>query len=157
MIPAGSKSFLLTDLVAGRSYDLCVLSVRDDALTSLPATEVLGCVAFTTHEEFKQCRSLHAQFLGGTMIIIIGGIIVASVLVFIFILLMKYKVYNNHHKNKAAKVNNVCSQTNGASMARSSSKLTETRDSLNQDCPGSSGKAKTIVDLDGAKAAEALS
>ncbi|KFV46381.1 Leucine-rich repeat and fibronectin type III domain-containing protein 1, partial [Gavia stellata] len=85
MIPAASKSFFLTDLVAGREYDLCVLAVYDDGLTSLTATRVIGCVQFTTQEEYKQCRSLHAQFLGGTVIIIIGGIIVASVLVFIFI------------------------------------------------------------------------
>lgn len=48
------------------------------------------------------------------MIIIIGGIIVASVLVFIFILLMKYKLHSNHYKQKApARHANVCSQTNG--------------------------------------------
>ncbi|KGL85789.1 Leucine-rich repeat and fibronectin type III domain-containing protein 1, partial [Tinamus guttatus] len=114
MIPAASKSFFLPDLVAGREYELCVLAVLEAGAPALPATRVLGCVRFTTLEEYRQCRSLHAQFLGGTMIIIIGGIIVASVLVFIFILLMKYKVYNNHHKNKAAKVSNVCSQTNGS-------------------------------------------
>ncbi|KYO29692.1 hypothetical protein Y1Q_0006781 [Alligator mississippiensis] len=151
MIPAASKSFFLTDLVAGREYDLCVLAVYDDGLTSLTATRAIGCVQFTTHEEYKQCRSLHAQFLGGTMIIIIGGIIVASVLVFIFILLMKYKVYNNHHKNKTTKVSNVCSQTNGSqsgSMARSTSKLTEGRESLHQECSGTSNKGKTVVDFD---------
>ncbi|XP_042750631.1 leucine-rich repeat and fibronectin type III domain-containing protein 1-like protein isoform X1 [Lagopus muta] len=148
MIPAASKSFFLTDLVAGREYDLCVLAVYDDGLTSLTATRVIGCVQFTTQEEYKQCRSLHAQFLGGTMIIIIGGIIVASVLVFIFILLMKYKVYNNHHKNKAAKVSNVCSQTNGShggSMARSTSKLTE---GSHQECSASSSKGKAVLDSD---------
>uniref|UniRef100_A0A8C2SKM6 Leucine-rich repeat and fibronectin type-III domain-containing protein 3 n=1 Tax=Coturnix japonica TaxID=93934 RepID=A0A8C2SKM6_COTJA len=148
MIPAASKSFFLTDLVAGREYDLCVLAVYDDGLTSLTATRVIGCVQFTTQEEYKQCRSLHAQFLGGTMIIIIGGIIVASVLVFIFILLMKYKVYNNHHKNKAAKVSNVCSQTNGShggSMARSTSKLNE---GSHQEPSTSSSKGKTVLDSD---------
>lgn len=151
MIPAASKSFFLTDLVAGREYNLCVLAVYDDGLTSLTATRAIGCVQFTTQEEYKQCRSLHAQFLGGTMIIIIGGIIVASVLVFIFILLMKYKVYNNHHKNKTTKVSNVCSQTNGSqsgSMARSTSKLSERRESLHQECSGASIKGKTVVDLD---------
>lgn len=35
---------------------------------------------------------MQSQFLGGTMIIIIGGIIVASVLVFIIILMIRYKV-----------------------------------------------------------------
>uniref|UniRef100_A0A670Z464 Leucine rich repeat and fibronectin type III domain containing 3 n=1 Tax=Pseudonaja textilis TaxID=8673 RepID=A0A670Z464_PSETE len=118
MIPASSKSFFLTDLVAGRDYDLCVLAVYDDGVTSLTATLVVGCVQFTTEEAYRQCQSLHAQFLGGTMIIIIGGIIVASVLVFIFILLLKYKVYINHHKTKNPEVNNVCSQTNGNLEAR---------------------------------------
>ncbi|XP_061452706.1 leucine-rich repeat and fibronectin type III domain-containing protein 1-like protein isoform X1 [Rhineura floridana] len=148
MIPAASKSFFLTDLVAGRDYDLCVLAVYEDGVTFLTATIVVGCVQFTTDEEYRQCQSLHAQFLGGTMIIIIGGIIVASVLVFIFILLMKYKVYTNHHKNKHAKVNNVCSQTNGSqsgSVARSSSKLAE---GLQQECSGLPIRGKTVVDLE---------
>ncbi|XP_053908788.1 leucine-rich repeat and fibronectin type III domain-containing protein 1-like protein isoform X1 [Cuculus canorus] len=155
MIPAPSKSFFLTDLVAGRQYDLCVLAVYDDGLTSLTATRVLGCVEFTTQEEYKQCRSLHAQFLGGTMIIIIGGIIVASVLVFIFILLVKYKVYNHHPKTKPAKVHNVCSQTNGSqsgSAGRSASKLAERRQSLRHEGSASSLKSKTGVELDCEKA-----
>ncbi|NXI46794.1 LFN1L protein, partial [Galbula dea] len=150
MIPAGSKSFFLTDLVAGREYDLCVLAVAADGLSSLTTTRVLGCVHFTTQEEYKQCRSLQAQFLGGTMIIIIGGIIVASVLVFIFILLLKYKVYNNHPKSKPAKVSNVCSQTNGSqsgSLPPSTSKLGERRESCHQEPSGTSSKGKTVVDL----------
>ncbi|NXF14093.1 LFN1L protein, partial [Smithornis capensis] len=150
MIPPTSKSFLLTDLASAREYELCVLAVYADGATALTATRALGCVRFTTEEEFRHCRSLHAQFLGGTMIIIIGGIIVASVLVFIFILLMKYKVYNNHHHKKVAKVNNVA-QTNGSqssSMARSSSKLAERRESCPQESSGSSGRGKTVVELD---------
>lgn len=156
MIPAASKSFFLTDLIAGRDYDLCVLAVYEDGVTSLTATTVVGCVQFTTEEEYRQCRSLHAQFLGGTMIIIIGGIIVASVLVFIFILLMKYKVYANHHKNKNTKVNNVCSQTNGSqrgSMAHSSSKLLEAHVSLHQECSGMPVKGRTVRDREGEKPA----
>lgn len=39
-----------------------------------------------------RCHFMQSQFLGGTMIIIIGGIIVASVLVFIIILMIRYKV-----------------------------------------------------------------
>uniref|UniRef100_A0A8D0B5D3 Leucine-rich repeat and fibronectin type-III domain-containing protein 3 n=1 Tax=Salvator merianae TaxID=96440 RepID=A0A8D0B5D3_SALMN len=147
MIPASSKSFLLTDLAAERDYDLCVLAVYDDGVTFLTATMVVGCVQFTTQQDYRQCHSLHAQFLGGTMIIIIGGIIVASVLVFIFILLMKYKVYSNHHKNKNTKLNNVCSQTNGSqhgSVAHLSSKLAE---GLQQESLGLPAKGRTLVDL----------
>ncbi|XP_043923680.1 leucine-rich repeat and fibronectin type III domain-containing protein 1-like protein [Protopterus annectens] len=113
MLPPSSTSFQLSDLASGRDYDLCILAVYEDEFTSLTATKAVGCVQFTTEFEYKQCRSLHAQFLGGTMIIIIGGIIVASVLVFIFILLMKYKVYNQYPKNTGTAVTNVCSQTNG--------------------------------------------
>ncbi|XP_062491982.1 leucine-rich repeat and fibronectin type III domain-containing protein 1-like protein [Pezoporus occidentalis] len=134
MIPASSKSFFLADLVAGREYDLCVLAVYDDGLTALTATRTVGCVRFTTQEEYKRCRSLHAQFLGGTMIIVIGGIIVASVLVFIFILLLKYKVYNHHAKSKAPTVTHGCSQTNGAAA-----KLPDPRESLQQGQTGSEG------------------
>ncbi|NXH82861.1 LFN1L protein, partial [Edolisoma coerulescens] len=126
MIPAPSASFSLSDLAPGRDYELCVLAVFSDARTSLPATRPLGCSRFSTRPEFRPCRSLQAQFLGGTMIIVIGGIIVASVLVFIFILLMKYKIHNNHPKSKGK--SNVCSQTNGSqsgSMGRSNSKLGE--------------------------------
>ncbi|XP_066560063.1 leucine-rich repeat and fibronectin type III domain-containing protein 1-like protein isoform X2 [Amia ocellicauda] len=104
MIPATTRVFLLSDLASSREYDLCILAVYDDGITSLTATKMIGCVGFTTEKEYRQCRSIHDQFLGGTMIIIIGGIIVASVLVFIFILLMKYKVYNNHYKQKQAKI-----------------------------------------------------
>lgn len=95
MIPSSSNDFVVRDLAAGRNYDLCVLAVFDDVITSLTATRPLGCLSFTTDTEFSQCQALHSHFLGGTMIIIIGGIIVASVLVFIIILMIRYKVYNN--------------------------------------------------------------
>lgn len=95
MIPSNSNDFLVRDLAAGRNYDLCVLAVFDDVVTSLTATRPLGCLSFTTDTEFSQCRELHSHFLGGTMIIIIGGIIVASVLVFIIILMIRYKVYSS--------------------------------------------------------------
>ncbi|XP_033953631.1 leucine-rich repeat and fibronectin type III domain-containing protein 1-like protein isoform X2 [Pseudochaenichthys georgianus] len=95
MIPSSSNDFLVRDLAPGRNYDLCVLSVFEDVVTSLTATRPLGCLSFTTDTEFSQCQALHSHFLGGTMIIIIGGIIVASVLVFIIILMIRYKVYSN--------------------------------------------------------------
>ncbi|XP_043915425.1 leucine-rich repeat and fibronectin type III domain-containing protein 1-like [Protopterus annectens] len=113
MIPSTSRAFMVNDLAAGRDYDLCVLAVYDDGITSLTATRIVGCVQFTTENENTQCQSIHTQFLGGTMIIIIGGIIVASVLVFIIILMIRYKVYNNQEEHKKAKVSNVYSQTNG--------------------------------------------
>ncbi|XP_063060768.1 leucine-rich repeat and fibronectin type III domain-containing protein 1-like protein [Engraulis encrasicolus] len=95
MIPSSSQDFLVRDLVSGREYDLCVLAVYDDSLSSLTATRQVGCLTFVTEAEYSQCQSLHSHFLGGTMIIIIGGIIVASVLVFIIILMIRYKVYSS--------------------------------------------------------------
>ncbi|KAJ7995535.1 hypothetical protein DPEC_G00245590, partial [Dallia pectoralis] len=100
MIPSTSKTFLINDLAAGREYDLCVLAVYDDGITSLTATRVVGCVQFLTASEVSQCRFIHSQFLGGTMIIIIGGIIVASVLVFIVILMIRYKAYGSPENRK---------------------------------------------------------
>lgn len=118
MIPANHKHFLLSDLAAARDYELCVLAVYDDGVTTLTGTRLVGCVTFSTETEYGRCHSIRDQFLGGTMIIIIGGIIVASVLVFIFILLMKYKLHSNHYKAKAAsRQANVCSQTNGGGGA----------------------------------------
>ncbi|XP_047450836.1 leucine-rich repeat and fibronectin type III domain-containing protein 1-like protein [Mugil cephalus] len=118
MIPANHKYFLLSDLASSRDYELCVLAVYDDGITALTGTKLVGCVSFTTETEYGRCHSIRDQFLGGTMIIIIGGIIVASVLVFIFILLMKYKLHSNHYKQKAvARHANVCSQTNGGGGA----------------------------------------
>ncbi|XP_029922721.1 leucine-rich repeat and fibronectin type III domain-containing protein 1 isoform X1 [Myripristis murdjan] len=124
MIPSTSKTFLINDLAAGREYDLCVLAVYDDGITSLTATRVVGCVQFHTASEVSQCRFMHSQFLGGTMIIIIGGIIVASVLVFIIILMIRYKAYSSPEDSKAKVSSSMHSQTNGSQqrLQHSSSK-----------------------------------
>ncbi|XP_010003962.1 PREDICTED: leucine-rich repeat and fibronectin type III domain-containing protein 1 [Chaetura pelagica] len=123
MIPPTSKSFLVNNLAAGTAYDLCVLAIYDDGITSLTATRVVGCTQFTTEQDYVRCHFMQSQFLGGTMIIIIGGIIVASVLVFIIILMIRYKVCNNNGQQKATKVSNVYSQTNGAQVQGCSSAL----------------------------------
>ncbi|KAM4627882.1 leucine-rich repeat and fibronectin type III domain-containing protein 1 isoform 1-T2 [Polymixia lowei] len=124
MIPSTSKTFLINDLAAGREYDLCVLAVYDDGITSLTATRVVGCVQFHTASEVSQCRFMHSQFLGGTMIIIIGGIIVASVLVFIIILMIRYKAYSSPEDGKTKVSSSMHSQTNGSQhrLQRSTSK-----------------------------------
>ncbi|XP_068607686.1 leucine-rich repeat and fibronectin type-III domain-containing protein 5 [Brachionichthys hirsutus] len=115
MIPPSSKNFLVNNLAAGTQYDLCVLAIYDDVITSLTATRVVGCVQFTTESEYMRCHFMQSQFLGGTMIIIIGGIIVASVLVFIIILMIRYKVCNPGEgaKGVSLTLTNVHSQTNG--------------------------------------------
>ncbi|XP_007540183.1 leucine-rich repeat and fibronectin type-III domain-containing protein 5 [Poecilia formosa] len=115
MIPPSSENFLVNNLAAGTQYDLCVLAIYDDVITSLTATCVVGCVQFTTESEYMRCHFMQSQFLGGTMIIIIGGIIVASVLVFIIILMIRYKVCNPGEGGKGVSMSmtNVHSQTNG--------------------------------------------
>ncbi|XP_014914960.1 leucine-rich repeat and fibronectin type III domain-containing protein 1-like protein [Poecilia latipinna] len=157
MIPANHKYFLLSDLAAARDYELCVLAVYDDGVTTLTGTKMVGCVSFTTDSEYGRCHSIRDQFLGGTMIIIIGGIIVASVLVFIFILLMKYKLHSNHYKQKAAARHaNVCSQTNGGGGGGASGVLAPPSAAggagANKSCApaaeaGASLRGTTVVDL----------
>lgn len=131
MIPSTTNDFLVRDLAAGRTYDLCVLAVFDDVVTSLTATRPLGCLTFITEAEFSQCQAIRSHFLGGTMIIIIGGIIVASVLVFIIILMIRYKVYS-HHGTGHGKANISAAaprtQSNGQGAQAPQSKLTDSQE-----------------------------
>lgn len=115
MIPSANHNFLVRDLASGREYDLCVLAVYEDSITALTATQQVGCVSFITHAEYPQCHVLRSHFLGGTIIIIIGGTIVASVLVFIIILMIRYKVYSlqRPQANNGLAKSNVWSQDNG--------------------------------------------
>ncbi|XP_038654980.1 leucine-rich repeat and fibronectin type-III domain-containing protein 2 [Scyliorhinus canicula] len=112
MIPASNKAFIVKNLVSGSRYDLCVLAIWDDTATTLTATNVVGCIKFMTREDYSQCKSFHSHFLGGTMILVIGGIIVASLLVFIITLMLKYKFCNG--QEKMATVSDECSQTTAA-------------------------------------------
>ncbi|XP_028834266.1 leucine-rich repeat and fibronectin type-III domain-containing protein 2 [Denticeps clupeoides] len=116
MIPVASKAFVLTNLVPGMQYDLCVLAIWDDTATTLTATNVVGCVQFITRDEYHRCQALHSQFLGGTMILVIGGIIVATLLVFIIILMVRYKVCSSSRSSKLPEVINTYSQTNGGNQ-----------------------------------------
>ncbi|MGH0128933.1 UNVERIFIED_CONTAM: hypothetical protein FKN15_064062 [Acipenser sinensis] len=113
MIPTASKAFLVNNLVSGVQYDLCVLAIWDDTATTLTATNVVGCATFITREDYPHCQSLQSQFLGGTMILIIGGIIVATLLVFIVILMVRYKATSSANSGKLPDVSNTYSQTNG--------------------------------------------
>lgn len=100
MIPSSSKSILVNNLAAGTQYDLCVLAIYDDLVTSLTATRVVGCVRFTTEPQYLRCHFMQSQFLGGTIVVIIGGIIVASVLAFIIFLIVRYRVCNQGDEDK---------------------------------------------------------
>nr|XP_020477890.1 leucine-rich repeat and fibronectin type-III domain-containing protein 2-like [Monopterus albus]XP_020477891.1 leucine-rich repeat and fibronectin type-III domain-containing protein 2-like [Monopterus albus]XP_020477892.1 leucine-rich repeat and fibronectin type-III domain-containing protein 2-like [Monopterus albus]XP_020477894.1 leucine-rich repeat and fibronectin type-III domain-containing protein 2-like [Monopterus albus]XP_020477895.1 leucine-rich repeat and fibronectin type-III domain- len=113
MIPMTNRAFVVTNLVPGMQYDLCVLAIWDDTATTLTATNIVGCVQFITREDYAHCQSLHSSFLGGTMILVIGGTIVATLLVFIIILMVRYKVTSSIQTNKLLNVSNTYSQTSG--------------------------------------------
>ena len=111
-----NKAFLVSNLVSGMQYDLCVLAIWEDAATTLTATNIVGCVQFATTDDYPQCQSLHSGFLGGTMILVIGGVIVATLLVFIVILMVRYKATGGGGgvpTGKLPSVSNTYSQTNG--------------------------------------------
>ncbi|XP_010880520.1 leucine-rich repeat and fibronectin type-III domain-containing protein 5 [Esox lucius] len=107
MIPPSSKSILVNNLAAGTQYDLCVLAIYDDLGTSLTATRVVGCVRFTTEPQYLRCHFMQSQFLGGTIVVIIGGIIVASVLAFIIFLIVRYRVCSQGDDDKALEMGEI--------------------------------------------------
>lgn len=102
MIPPSSKSILVNNLAAGTNYDLCVLAIYDDQVTSLTATRVIGCIHFATEPQYLRCHFMQSQFLGGTIVVVIGGIIVASVLAFIIFLIVRYRVCNQGDADKVS-------------------------------------------------------
>lgn len=76
-------------------YNLCVLAIFDDTITSLAATKVLGCATFSTKDVYPACRSLQAHFLGGTLTILVGGVVVVTLLVFTVALMVRHRVCNH--------------------------------------------------------------
>nr|XP_055042682.1 leucine-rich repeat and fibronectin type-III domain-containing protein 5 [Misgurnus anguillicaudatus]XP_055042683.1 leucine-rich repeat and fibronectin type-III domain-containing protein 5 [Misgurnus anguillicaudatus] len=113
MIPPNSKSITVNNLAAGTTYDLCVLAIYDDALTTLTATRVVGCVHFATEPQYLRCHFMQSQFLGGTIVVIIGGVIVASVLAFIIFLIVRYRVCNQDGIDKEVELGDIRSQSRG--------------------------------------------
>lgn len=111
MIPPTSQNILVNNLAAGMFYDLCVLAIYDDALTALTATRVVGCVHFATEPQYLRCHFMQSQFLGGTIVVIIGGIIVASVLSFIIFLIVRYRVCNQDVEDKRMELGEIHTQT----------------------------------------------
>ncbi|XP_046877728.1 leucine-rich repeat and fibronectin type-III domain-containing protein 5 [Hypomesus transpacificus] len=127
MIPPSSKSIMVNNLAAGTQYDLCVLAIYDDQVTSLTATRVVGCIRFTTEPQYLRCHFMQSQFLGGTIVVIIGGIIVASVLAFIIFLIVRYRVCNQGDLDKALEMGDIRSlssdgQLQGCGLPKSLSK-----------------------------------
>ncbi|XP_041926076.1 leucine-rich repeat and fibronectin type-III domain-containing protein 4 [Alosa sapidissima] len=96
ILPSTSDSFLLKNLVSGADYNLCVLAIFDDTVTSLAATKVLGCAQFSTKDNYPECNSLRAHFLGGTLTILVGGVVVVTLLVFTVALMVRHRVCSHH-------------------------------------------------------------
>lgn len=66
----------------------------------MAATKVLGCAQFSTKDNYPDCRSLQAHFLGGTLTILVGGVVVVTLLVFTVALMVRHRVcssHSNHH------------------------------------------------------------
>lgn len=108
----------MTNLVSGVQYDVCVLAAWEDTATTLTATNVLGCAHFFTENGFPICQPLPRHLLGGTMILVVGCIIVATLLVFIIFLMVRYKT--SESDPPAGKMTGVCdtySQTNGGQLS----------------------------------------
>ncbi|CAL1585284.1 unnamed protein product [Knipowitschia caucasica] len=116
MIAPSAQSFLLTNLVSGTRYDLCVLAAWDDTATTLTATNVVGCTNFLTLDEYPQCQALPSQLLGGTMILVVGGVIVATLLVFIVILMVRYKAAEGEALGKMGGLTDIHTQSNGGRL-----------------------------------------
>lgn len=106
--------------MSGADYSLCVLAIFDDGISSLATTKVLGCIQFSTKEDYPECRSLHAHFLGGTLTVMVGGVVVVTLLVFTVAMMVRYRVCgecrddaNRSGKFLSAKGVDVYAQTNG--------------------------------------------
>ncbi|CAL8313242.1 unnamed protein product [Lota lota] len=139
MISPTSKKILVNNLAAGTHYDLCVLAIYDDQVTSLTATRVVGCAHFTTEPQYLRCHFMQSQFLGGTIVVIIGGIIVASVLAFIIFLIVRYRVCNQGEVDKALEMGDIRSlssdgQLQGCGLPKSLSKQVLRPEKNDKDC-----------------------
>lgn len=118
ILPSTSDRFLLKNLVSGADYNLCVLAIFDDTITSLAATKVLGCATFSTKDVYPACRSLQAHFLGGTLTILVGGVVVVTLLVFTVALMVRHRVCNHSdhtlcHSSGAETGGGACCQSGG--------------------------------------------
>lgn len=114
ILPSTSNSFLLKNLVSGADYNLCVLAIFDDTVTSMAATKVLGCAQFSTKDNYPDCRSLQAHFLGGTLTILVGGVVVVTLLVFTVALMVRHRVCSNHSNHHGVSAEVGCSRSNSS-------------------------------------------
>ncbi|XP_014452409.1 leucine-rich repeat and fibronectin type-III domain-containing protein 4 [Alligator mississippiensis] len=114
ILPGSSRHFLLKHLVPGAAYDLCVLAVAPDTATALASTHRLGCTHFATGEAAAPCNALRAHVLGGTLTVAVGGVLVATLLIFAVAVTVRARGCAGAQSPKLADVH---SQTNGAPLA----------------------------------------
>ncbi|XP_023659280.2 leucine-rich repeat and fibronectin type-III domain-containing protein 4 [Paramormyrops kingsleyae] len=120
ILPSSTSSFQLRNLVAGADYSLCVLAIFD-GISAMASTAVLGCVQFSTKDGYPECRSLQAHFLGGTLTVMVGGVVVVTLLVFTVAMMVRHRACGGHHGDVGGasfppmprKAMDVCLQTNG--------------------------------------------
>lgn len=81
---------------------------------------MLGCTQFSTKEDYPECRSLQAHFLGGTLTVMVGGVVVVTLLVFTVAMMVRHRVCGDCQDDTSlsgeflpVKGVDVYSQTNG--------------------------------------------
>lgn len=80
----------------------------------MAATKVLGCAQFSTKDNYPDCRSLQAHFLGGTLTILVGGVVVVTLLVFTVALMVRHRVCSSHSNHHGARGEVRCSGSNSS-------------------------------------------
>lgn len=80
----------------------------------MAATKVLGCAQFSTKDNYPDCRSLQAHFLGGTLTILVGGVVVVTLLVFTVALMVRHRVCSSHANHHGTSREVGCSGSNSS-------------------------------------------
>ncbi|XP_075908083.1 leucine-rich repeat and fibronectin type-III domain-containing protein 4-like [Petromyzon marinus] len=147
MIPATSKRFRVSQLVGGSDYDLCVLALCARAGAPSASTRALGCVRFSTPAPVRSgaddadCSgALTGAHAGGTVVLVIAALIVASLLAFIGV----YVARNRGALGRAARADG-CGRWCPAAL--------EAADSCRCRCCGSgSGRSRDVAKSNGGMA-----
>lgn len=84
----------------------------------MAATKILGCAQFSTKDNYPDCRSLQAHFLGGTLTILVGGIVVVTLLVFTVALMVRHRVCSNHSNHHGTGGDVGCSGSNSSPQGK---------------------------------------
>lgn len=84
----------------------------------MAATKVLGCAQFSTKDNYPDCRSLQAHFLGGTLTILVGGVVVVTLLVFTVALMVRHRVCSNHNNHHGASGEVGCSGSDSSTRGK---------------------------------------